>query len=191
MKNILICTFVFLFLSISYSSEISPGRAPVFNLRIEPIRLFANSNFNIILDVNLNPNWTAGSEFGYKVYDVAEAGPRKSKINVKTTYVGARGTWFKNGVYSDGLYVSPLIRYADAQVSAPSDLVVSGKSSGALLGCFFGYGWFWQNINMMLGVGPMLGQSQQSLTVSGQDGSFQIKDHLVQSVGEYSIGWTF
>lgn len=182
---------VFIFLSNAYSEVINLEQSPRYNVRSEPLRLLGNATLNIVLDIKVSSNWTVGPELGIEKYSVTEAAPRSSKIYVDTSFIGVRANWFKNGVYTDGLYVAPLFRSANTKITAPSDLTVTGATAGTLFGCFVGYGWFWDSFNMMLGLGPVMGSSHQSVKISGQSGTNHLSDHLALALGEYTFGWTF
>lgn len=156
-----------------------------YNLRFEPLRLIY-STLDVVLDIKVTENWTMGFEAGYSKYQ------NWPQIYVVTSIVGFRANWYKNSTFSDGLYASPFIRYADVKIDAVAGSVTEGRNYSNVLGCFFGYSWYWDNFNILVGISPF-GYSQPStLVVKQQNGNvYGIRDRLLEATGELTLGWRF
>lgn len=193
MKQIIFVLMHFIFTSNAFSENAELSSSNRYNIRFEPLR-WAVNNFSInVLDIKVSSNWTVGPELGYLKYSVSSAGNSSSKIYVDTSFIGVRTNWFKNGVYTDGLYVAPFARFVKTDISAPSGSTIAGKASSSVLGCFIGYGWFWNSFNMMLGISPVIGSSWSPVVVTDQTGfnTNHLSDRFADAAGEYTLGWTF
>lgn len=193
MKHVIFVLIYFIFTSSAFSENVELNSSSRYNIRFEPLRLVV-SNFSInVLDIKVSSNWTVGPELGYLKYSVSSAGNSSSKIYVDTSFIGVRTNWFKNGVYTDGLYVAPFARFAKTDITAPSGSAIVGKASSSVLGCFIGYGWFWNSFNMMLGISPVIGSNWSPVVVTDQTGfnTNHLSDRFADASGEYTLGWTF
>jgi outer membrane autotransporter protein len=151
-----------------------------------------------ILDVNLdfkmNDEWTVGPTLALVNVSVdSPAGFNDDKIKIKGTYIGARANWFKNGVYTDGLYVGPSLNYQtlEATTTGSANQEITAKGSALIASCLVGYGWFWESFNMMLGGGLSLGLGDSKIEVKdslGNEKEVAIGTGLAM---EYTLGWTF
>ena len=117
-----------------------------------------------------------------------------SNYDISAYAFGARANWFKNGNYSDGLYVGPSLRYVNAQLSTTDVLgTTTGSASAIFVGCLVGYGWFWNSFNMMLGGGFTQGLGDTKITITDSSGN-KTDVSTAASGGlalEYTLGWTF
>lgn len=165
-----------------------------FNFRFSPLGLIVGS-IHTALDYKVTPSWTVGPEISYWHLSVGSSTGYSSSFDVKSFGVGVRGNWFYNGVYTDGFYVGPSLKYASTSLSVTrtdgSD--VSAKASGMFAGALVGYGWFWDSFNIMLGIGATLnlgGENKVTITDSNGDKT-PVRTGVAGLDAEFSIGWTF
>jgi hypothetical protein len=183
--------------SFAAAKELAPvhrvtNSSDTYNFRFEPISLLvgiANVNF----DVAMTPDWTVGPQLSYGNYSGGTTATNNYKLSVSTYGVGARATWFRNGVYTDGLYLAPSVTYQATKVSlTDTSGVISGEANGVFVTGLVGYGWFWESFNQMLGGGVSLGLG--STVVKVRDSSGNYSETSIQQGNfalEYSLGWTF
>ena len=170
------------------------GSSRVYNARISPIGV-AIGALIIGLDYKLNNNWTVGPEFQYINYKLKLTGTNYSNDITMTSYgLGVRGNWFVDGVYKDGWYVAPFGYFGSAKASGTGSdgVAIEGTASALIGGAMGGYGWFWDQFNMMLAGG---------LSMPLGDGKVEVKDSLGNKVEgsvngsglalEFSLGWVF
>ncbi|MBC7753071.1 MAG: hypothetical protein H7Z71_02465 [Moraxellaceae bacterium] len=185
MKKIIVCILIFS----------SLAQADTYNFRFSPIHAivgYVNTN----LDIAVSPNWTLGPSLGLWNFNSSSTTSSNSSnsYNYRIFALGARANWFANEVYKDGLVVGPNIEFMSIDVkskSTTSDL--SGKVTATILGCYVGYGWFWQSFNQMLSGGI---RTVGSTKVKIEDSSGSTVDEAsgVSNTGltlEYTLGWTF
>ncbi len=211
MKQIL-CAFVLLGFSLSASAKPSKKAAEVapvapvaskvvyasdsaeYNFRFSPLGLIVGS-ININLDIVVAPDWTVGPVINYWRYSSSSDRTVFSKDFETTAYgFGARANWFKNGNFTDGLYVGPGLSYANVKVTTTDSTgdSVTGSASVMLASCLVGYGWYWDSFNMMLGGGASLGLGDTKVKVETSSGSStEVSSTMAGVALEYSLGWTF
>ncbi|MBX3020048.1 MAG: DUF3575 domain-containing protein [Bdellovibrionales bacterium] len=188
MKRLLSVVSILLFSSLAHADSASQ-----FNFRFNPIGLIAGS-IGVALDVTVAPEWTIGPDLTYWNIKWGSEGLGSYEYSIKAMGIGARANWFKNGVFTDGLYIGPSLNYADVEVSIKDSLGTStGKASGLFLGCLVGYGWFWDSFNMMLGGGLTAGLGGTDIKVrDSNNGSEEtVRNRVAGLSAEFSLGWTF
>ncbi len=174
----------------------SYGSEKKFNFSFEPIVLLVGL-VNVNLDMKLNDSWTFGPTFSYWRVSVASGDPvYTDKLSLSVFALGARGSWYANGVFQDGWYVSPVLQYVNAKVStisAGQDLSAS-VSLVELMG-LVGYNWFWDSFNMRLGGGINLATGPSKVHVQSSNSTYSNDvSYNPSSVGlafDFMIGWTF
>ena len=165
------------------------------NFRFSPILLvvgFAAIN----VDYAVAPNWTVGPQLHYWNFNLKNTNSDTfDEIKINAFGAGVRANWFKNGNYTDGLYVGPALIYSSVKVTGTDALGIDyeGTGSGAFLSCLVGYGWFWDSFNMMLGGGATAGLGDTKVKVKDSLGN---EDEYNSNPGgglalEFSLGWTF
>lgn len=104
-------------------------------------------------------------------------------------------TGIANGVYTDGLYVSPQFAFSNAKVSATDSLGNSaeGEASSLIVSGLVGYGWFWDSFNIHLGGGLGLPVGASKVKVKNSDGTEESVDfsRTGRLALEFNLGWTF
>lgn len=174
--------------------KMSYGSSPEYNFRFSPIGLIVGS-INIDFDMAVAPDWTVGPTVSYWRSSVSSDSTTFSeKFDVTAYGIGARANWFKNGNFTDGLYVGPSLSYANVKISTKdlSGDSVTGSASVMLASCLVGYGWFWDSFNMMLGGGASFGLGDTKVKVETSTGSStEVSSSIAGVAIEYSLGWTF
>jgi hypothetical protein len=174
----------------------SPARADNtdrFDFRFSPIGLIVGS-FDVYVDVAIAPEWTIGPALQYWHFSINSGSDFTSSFDITAYALGVRANWFQNGVYTDGLYIGPSVKYANVTLkTSDSNGSVSGSVSGVLVGALIGYGWFWNSFNMMLGAGANLGVgNSNNVTVTGSSGNTTTTSTSLSGLDlEFSLGWTF
>jgi hypothetical protein len=188
---------VFLILALVFSGtsvlalNSSPDSGSKYNFRFSPINLLVGSAV-IALDFQLNDQWTLGPELSYWNASLTLNRTTGQKIDVNMSSIGARANWFKNGIYTDGFYIGPFARYSKTSINATGSTTITGDASGVTAGSLFGYGWFWESFNMMLGGGGALATGQSTLVVTDSSGNrTEVPDRGIGLALEYTLGWTF
>lgn len=189
MKFIAIRIFSTLVLILSWSSAHAQNQ---MNLRVNPLGLLLGG-IDATLDFKYDENWTIGPKLSYMSFEASRSGSFTEDFSIKGYSLGARANWFKNGVYTDGLYVGPDLSYSYVKVSSSDTSgTVTAEGQGLYATGLVGYGWFWQNFNMMLGGGLTAGLLGTQVKVKDSNGN-ETKVS-VRSGGlalEWTVGWTF
>lgn len=194
----------FLFVSVIGASALAQGAAPSstsssakegsINARISPLGLLIGY-FNADVDIKVGDQWTLGPTFSYWGFDVSSSGFTGDSMRVESKSIGARANWYKNGVFKDSLFFSPIFQYVSASAtgtSRSSGSTVSASASVPVLSGLVGYHWFGQTLNMSLGAG--LGFGLGSSKVKATDGTTTVESDISRSVGlalDFMIGIVF
>lgn len=160
-----------------------------YNFRVNPLALLGGS-FSVGFDVKMNDQWTIGPEVSYGSYRLTDS---SYSYDVSSFWAGARWNYFTAGVFKDGWYIGPTIGYGTAKVSYTGILGNTEASVSTLIaGALFGYGWFWEKVNLMLGLGYAVGLGPTTVKVKDSSGYESTVNTRVAGVaGEFSVGWTF
>lgn len=165
------------------------------NFRFHPVVLIVGMAA-VNVDLAVGSNWTLGPELVYWNFNLKNTNSDTfEEIRIQSAGGGVRANWFKNGTFTDGLYVGPSLKYSSVKVTGTDSAGVEyeGTGSGAALVCVVGYGWFWNSFNMMLGGGASasLGKSKVKVTDSlGNEEEYNMA--LMSGLAlEYTLGWTF
>jgi hypothetical protein len=163
-----------------------------YDFRFSPIGLVVGA-IDVNLDIAIDPNWTLGPQIGFLHHKFRSDPSFTTDYDVKAFMLGARANWFRNGNYTDGLYVGPSLSFAGVKVeTSDSNGPESASVSALLASCLVGYGWFWDSFNIMLGGGLTLGLGQSNVDITHSDGT---KTSIATNIGgfdvEFSLGWTF
>ena len=110
--------------------------------------------------------------------------------------LGVRGNWFRNGVFQDGWYASPVVQYLNAKVATISNgQDLSASVSVVVLTGLFGYHWFWDSFNLRLGGGLSLKAGPSKIHVESSNSSYANDvSYSPTSLGlafDFMTGWTF
>lgn len=183
------CSFL-VTLSFSFSALAASGTQ--MNLRVSPLGLLAGA-LGAGLDIPITSEWTVGPEFSYVNYSVKRTGSLTKDISISGYGLGGRANWYRNGVHTDGLYLSPSLNYVNIRASsADAQGSISAEGNGLFLRGLAGYGWFWENFNMLLGGGLSAGLGASKVKVKDSTGvtteEFDIQNSLA---AEWTMGWTF
>lgn len=164
------------------------------NARISPLGLLIGY-INADVDFKLGDQWTLGPTFSYWGFDMTSSAFTGDKLRVESKSIGARANWYKNGVFKDSLFFSPIFQYVSASAigtSRSSGSTVSASASVPVLSGLVGYHWFGQTLNMSLGAG--LGFGLGSSKVKATDGTTTVESDISRSVGlalDFMIGIVF
>jgi hypothetical protein len=149
---------------------------------------------SVDLDFKMDQEWTLGPSLELVNMKVDRSAGYNDDFKVKGSNVGLRANWFKNGVFTDGLYVGPSLNYTSIKVTTTdaSNQEISASGSVLIARCLVGYGWFWESFNMMLGGGLAVGLGDAKVEVKDSTGT-NTKDVSIGSglALEYTLGWTF
>ena len=194
----------FLFVSMIGASALAQGDAPSttsssskegsVNARISPLGLLIGY-FNADVDIKVGDQWTLGPTFSYWGFDVTSSGFTGDSMRVESKSIGARANWYKNGVFKDSLFFSPILQFVSASASGTSrtsGATVSASATVPVLSGLIGYHWFGQTLNMSLGAG--LGFGLGSSKVKATDGTTTVESDISRSVGlalDFMIGIVF
>jgi hypothetical protein len=168
------------------------ANSDTYNFKFSPLSLLVGG-LNGGVDIRLNSDWTIGAEANYLSLNVGRSGSLTKDISVKSFGFGARANWFKNGVYTDGLYASPAISYQNASASsADSTGTITAEANGLFIKALVGYGWYWTSFNQMLGAGLSQGFGNTKVKVKDSTGATTSEVDISSSFAlEYNLGWTF
>lgn len=174
--------------------SMSYGRSAEYNFRFQPVHLLIGA-FALNFDYAIDPDWTIGPALTYWRFSLSSDDTfYREKYEITYFSIGARATWFKNGVYTDGLYVGPNAGYVSAKLKTKNllDEDVTGSVSVPMIGCLVGYGWFWDSFNMMLGGGARIGLGNTKVEIKSASGTeTDVSAPIAGFDFEYSLGWTF
>jgi hypothetical protein len=128
-------------------------------------------------------------------WNLRSSGSFTGDYDIKAFAIGGRANWYANGVYTDGLYVSPQFAFSNAKVSATDSLGNSaeGEASSLIVSGLVGYGWFWDSFNIHLGGGLALPVGTSKVKVKNSDGTEESVDfsRTGRLALEFNLGWTF
>lgn len=194
MKKLVPFALAMLLGSVAFAEEVSTaGNADNFNIRFGPISLLVGV-VNAGLDFVVHENFTVGPEFAYLHRSLSSSGSFSSDYDVKAYAVGARAIWYANGVFTDGLYITPKLHYASAKLSTTDSVgTVEGEASTMMASGLIGYGWFWESFNIHLGGGFAIPFGEYKVKIKDSTGTEESVN--VSSTGnlalEFDLGWTF
>lgn len=173
MKQFVLIGFVLCFLGFQSASANST------NIRFNPLGMLVGY-INANVDFKVGSSWTIGPEVGYLNWDFSDT-------SVSATKFGVRANFFLGGnAFEDGWYIGPFAMYVSAE--GKDDITSdTAKATGTIIGALFGYGWFWNSFNMMLGLGF------QSYNINAE-ATTTVDFDSVNRTGaafEWTIGWAF
>jgi len=165
----------------------------LYNFRFSPIGLIVGS-VDANLDIKIDPNWTIGPQLGFWHHRFGSDYGFTSDFTVDAFEVGARANWFLNGAYVNSFFIGPALNYAHVKVTTTDSnhTPVSASISTVVASCLFGYAWFWDSFNIMLGGGGQFGLGKNAVELTNADGSKTSTNTRVAGLSaEFSLGWTF
>jgi hypothetical protein len=169
------------------------AQGDTFNFRFSPLSVLLNGAA-LGLDIAITDQWTIGPALEWANFDFGQTGILTEDIEIKVFGIAARANWFANGTYTDGFYIGPYLQYVKAEAESSDGISsVEGKVNAIYAGSLFGYGWFWDNFNIMLGAGFGLGVGDTKIEVKDSSGNEVTKVNSSGGVfaGEFTLGWTF
>lgn len=174
-------------------AESTSNNADNFNVRFGPISLLVGV-VNMGLDIAVNDSWTVGPEFSYMHRTLSSTAGFTTDYDVKAYAIGGRAIWYANGVFTDGLYITPKLDWAKAKVSSTDTLgTVEGEASAFVASGLIGYAWFWDSFNIHLGGGLSLPMGEYKVKIKDSSGSEE--SVTVSRTGnlalEFDLGWSF
>lgn len=176
---------------LSFAQNSNASSEDNFNFRFNPVFLLVGM-VDLNLDYKIHPNWTLGPEVSYWNYkDTHTEGYYDMRL-IRYS-VGARANWFKSGVYNSSFYIAPALNYVHAKAKTlDTSTPAEGTAEGLVATAIFGYSWFWDSFNMMLGGGLNVTVGDGKVKVT--DSSGRTTESRLDGYGlafEYSLGWTF
>lgn len=189
---------------VSVSAQAAPKAAPaepvaptassdaVVNARVGILSALLGSA-NLSLDIGLDDQWTIGPQASYwRLKFNSSAG--FSDFDTTSYTFGVRGNWFKNGRFVDGLYLGPNVSYRsiDLKTTSTDGITYTAKQASPVASLIVGYGWFWDNFNMMLGIGYAVALNSNDIVVRDSNGKETRSSRFNSGLdGEFTLGWTF
>ena len=163
-----------------------------YNFRVNPIGLVAggiDANF----DFRITENMTLGPQGIYLHATLSPSGIFNSDYDITAYGFGARANWFFNGVFKDGFYFGPSVEYLTVTLKTTDVFgAATGTASGVMASGLIGYGWFWENFNIMLGGGYASVFGTSGITIKDSVGNQEtITANLSGLTYELSAGWAF
>lgn len=163
-----------------------------YDFRFNPLGILVGAieaDFNIAVD----SNWTLGPQLGLLHHKYPSSGSYTTPYDTKAFAAGIRANYFRNGNFTDGLYVGPSLKWAGVKIETnDNNGPVTGSAALTIASCVVGYGWFWDSFNIMLGGGLQLGVGASHVEITNSSGQKDWIPHHVSSLtGEFSLGWTF
>lgn len=188
-------SFVKLFLIVIFALTTTQAHASSgdsMNFRFNPIGLLIGA-VDVSLDFVVTDEWTLGPQFSYVDFSLNSSSGFTNKVEVSGIGGGLRGNWFYNGVFTDGFYVGPGLTYTNvsAKVSNATESA-EGSVSSVVASALFGYGWFWDSFNILLGGGFATILSNPKVKVVESNGT--TTEYEARKGGlalEFSLGFTF
>lgn len=162
------------------------------NFRFNPLGLVIGA-IGVNFDIAVTDDWTVGPE-GLYWHLKFDNNSSFNDFEISAFSVGARANWFKNGVFTDGLYVGPSVKYFSIKATstdATTYLDREGTASALAAVCLVGYGWFWDSFNMMLGGGLSLPLGNNKVEVTDAAGVKREESVGGGFAAEFTLGWTF
>lgn len=158
------------------------------NLHFSPLSLLDKS-LQFGFERTISTDFTLGGEFGYRRESI-DSGGYFYDYTGEAFAVGIVGTWYSNSTFTDGLYLSPGVHYAQAIIESTGG-GIRAEGNYTVLSFFGGYGWFWDSFNMKLGLG-VLATAGGDVKVRDSSGKQVTFNSSASAVGlEYNLGWTF
>ena len=164
------------------------------NFRFNPLVVLLGG-VTATMDFKIHPQWTVGPEASLTSFKLTSSTGPSNDTAVQTYSLTGRGNWFRQGVFTTGMYVGPFVTYASAKarLNDGNRDPVEKKAHGVFTGAIIGYGWFWKTFNVMLGGGLTLPLGTSKVDVENSTGART--DAYINGSGiailEFSLGWTF
>ena len=191
MKRAIILLTVLLSATGAFAQSAMNSEGSKYNFRFSPLGLLVGIA-GVSLDVAVSPEWTVGPELAYAKYRISASGANSTSYDISLASAGVRANWFKNGVYTDGIYIGPFVRYAKTSIDASGSTSITGETAGVAFGSLIGYGWFWNSFNMMLGGGAAVASGVSNIVIVDSNGNrTEVPNRGVGFAAEYTLGWTF
>lgn len=177
------------------ANQAQAGEGDNYNFRFRPVLAiigFLDAGF----DFKIADQWSIGPDAFYWHLNLDSNDDVFDDYEITAFGLGVRANWFKNGAFTNGLYVGPLVRYYDVKVEttdALTNITYEGTANGFTVGSLVGYGWFWDSFNMMLGGGLSVNLDNDKIKVTNSAGETKEYDSrpLAGLLFEYSLGWSF
>lgn len=177
-----------LFLGLGIVLFASYSQARTLNARISPLGAIAGS-LQLEVDFPITSQWTVGP---YIASSNSKITIDDNDIEVKGQAFGATAVWFRNGVFTDGLYLSPKLSKAKVEAKLTNeDGTYKGDLDTMMLTGLVGYGWFWENFNMQLGGGLNAALGDSKIEITEPDGTVSEHESGGSLALEFSMGWVF
>jgi hypothetical protein len=168
--------------------------ADTFNFRFSPVLVLVGAAA-VNLDIAVSNSITIGPQLLYWNLNLKQTGTSTQQYDykIKASSYGVRLNWFKNNIYTDGLYLGLAATRSSVSVEEKTT-TTSGSSSGTSISALAGYGWFWNSFNQMLGAGFSTSAGDTKIEIKDSNGTITDSVSSPSSANftlEYSLGWTF
>ena len=169
----------------------STSQAEIY-VRVSPLGLAAGA-LNFDVNFEMNSEWTLGPTLRLARFSTTSSEDSGSHdMDVQGTELGAQAVWYKNGLFTDGLYLSPALVYRDVQATLKADDGdYVGKLAGLAAQGIVGYGWFWEQFSMQLGGGLNLPLGSRVIEVTEPNGEVTEFEYGAGLALEFMMGWRF
>lgn len=161
----------------------TPAKEGSVNARVSPLGLLIGY-LNFDFDIKMDEQWTLGPTISYWSLNITDYNFNSNQIKFEAYSLGARANWYKNGVFKDSVYISPMIQYVSAKASGTSRTSgsdISASASLPVVSALVGYHWFGQTVNLSAGVGLGLGLGSSKVRVS--DGTTTSETEISRGIG--------
>lgn len=160
------------------------------NIRFGPLGL-AVGVVNVQMDFKLNNEWTLGPSVAFVNWEDDDS-VYTNDIEISGYSFGARANWFNNGVFTDGFYIGPALHYTSIEAKV-NDGGTEFKADGSVLvaSSIFGYGWFWESFNILLGGGIAIPLGDKEVTIKENGVETESVRITSSFAAEFTLGWTF
>lgn len=178
------------------AKKTSYGAEKKYNFSFEPVAILVGY-FDIAADFKMSETWTLGPVLTYWHTSVGSGDPTYTdNISLSEFSIGARGNWYLNGVFSDGLYISPILQLVMVKATTVSNgQNLSASLTGVSLTGLVGYQWFWNSFNMKLGGGLSLSTTPSKIHIQSNNSAYSNDvSYDPTSLGfvvDFMIGWAF
>lgn len=159
------------------------------NVRVAPVALLGNY-LNTDIDFPVDESWSLGPTITYRSFSTTSVG-FSNDISASVLGLGARGTWYENGVFEQGWFVSPIAQYISVSAKSGSASASVGVFGVSAIG---GYHWFWDNFNLNLGAGftSLMGGSTIKVTDGTTTTSAEVSLPSYNTIAlDFMIGYLF
>lgn len=163
------------------------------NVRIDPLAALGGA-LNVGIDHDIGSSSIFGFSFGSLNYSAKAAfGDEDNKLEatINAPYLGVRAAYAFSGAFSSSWFLGVMARYYPRISFKTKDLPEREEiGAGGFWGVDFGYQWFWQHFNIMLGY--LLSFCPSKIDAQDEQSNVTTKESFPCGGGiEFTLGWVF